>query len=166
MWIVASLVCFRFCLLALLAGPNGFLSFVFSLVVLNHLNLPARLARLKCLCRPPCVVVVPGNWSPAGWFVPSRNLDATQCAVFIKWYSRFVDVGNPSRLMGAIKCVCVRVRSRLPCLGVISNLFFVWPTLNECGRGGSSSSYCLCLVAACVCCCSYVSLLATIGCRV
>ena len=54
--------------------------------------LPARLAWLKCLCCPPCVVVVvPCSRSPAGWLVPSRASGAIQCIVIPSaWESHHV----------------------------------------------------------------------------
>ena len=172
-----SFACWGLCWSALLAGLCGFPCFIMfslscrlfgSLVsrpgpgghTLSHFSPPVRLARLKCLCLPPCVVVVvvPGGRFPAAWYVSSRASDATQCAVFIS-------LGNSSRLMGAVWCVCVRVRSRLPCLGITFGSLVFWLALSEFGRGGCRRRlHCLRLVAACFCYCSCVGQFATILC--
>ena len=117
-----SLSCCLFGSLGSRPGPGGY--------TLGHFSLRVRLVRLNCLCLPPCVVViVPGNRSPAGWFVSSRAPHATRCAVFI-------GLGNSSRLMDAIWCVSVRVRSRLPCLGFTFGFLGFGHALSVFGRGG------------------------------
>ena len=139
---------------------QAFSSFLFFFSC--HFSLPVRLARLKCLCLPPSVVVVvvPCCRSPAGWFVPSRAPDATQCVVFIRhvvWSCyHFIGLGNSSRMLGSNRCVCVhvRVRSRLPCFGFIFGILGLWPALSEFGRGGSSTSS-----LSLSCCCVFLLLL-------
>ena len=93
-----------------------------------------RLAGLNCFCLPlSCVVVVvvvSRRRCPAGWFVSSFAPGGTQDVVFIKWYSHFVGFGNSSRPLDAIRCICVRVRSRRPCLW----FYFRFPWFVACSQ--------------------------------